>query len=79
MPSFSTLLPESSLYELGDKGPALWSILLDELSDQVVFLVGPRLFSEEFGLIVVRLRERVAVIFLGYLLLEGLFNHLQLF
>ena len=48
VPSFSALLAEATLDELGDEGPPLRSILFDQSSDQVILGLGPGLLSEEF-------------------------------
>ena len=48
VPSFSALLAEASLDELGNKRPPLRSILFDQSSDQVILGLGPGLLSKEF-------------------------------
>ena len=48
VPSFSALLAEASLDELGNEGPPLRPILFDQSSDQVILGLGPGLLSKEF-------------------------------
>lgn len=53
VPPFSALLPEPPLHELGDEGPPLWAILFNKFPDEVILLVSPRFFPEEFRFVVV--------------------------
>lgn len=53
VPPLATLLPQAPLDELGDEGPALRTVLLDQLANQVVLLLGPRLLPQEARAIVV--------------------------
>lgn len=48
VPTLSALLPQTALHELSDKGPSLRAILLHEFPHQIVLLLSPRLFSQEF-------------------------------
>ena len=47
MPAFPALLAQPPFYKLGDEGPTLRSILLDQLSNEVIFLFSPWLLLQE--------------------------------
>jgi hypothetical protein len=79
VPPLATLLAQTALDELGDEGPPLRTVLLDELAHQAVLLLRPGLLSQEFGLRVVGLHGGVVVVLLGHRLLLGLLHHLLKF
>jgi hypothetical protein len=77
MPPFTTLLSQTSLNELSDEGPSLRPVLFDQLANQVVLLLSPRLLPEEARAIVIRLYVRVIVILLQRLFLVALLDHFK--
>lgn len=68
MPALPALLAKPALDGLGDEGPPLGAVLLDQLADQIVLGLSPGLLlqeSESVGVLLVG----VAVVLLGDLLL----------
>lgn len=70
VPTFTALLAEASLHELGDEGPPLRTVLLDQATHEQVLLLRPRFLAQELQFVVIRLGQRVlAFLLLAYLLL----------
>ena len=77
MPALPALLAQAALDGLGDEGPPLGAVLLDQPADQTILGLRPGLLLEESEPIGVLL-VGVSVVLLGDLLLVYFFYHHQL-
>jgi hypothetical protein len=79
VPTLSALLSQSTLHKFSNKRPTLRAILFNKFSYQVILLLRPRFFSQEFRFIGVGLHDRIVIILLRDLLFEIFLNHLLKF
>lgn len=75
VPSLSTLFSQPALNKLGHERPALRAVLFNKLAYQIILLVSPRLFPQKLRFIIVRLGERLTILFLDHLFFLCFFNH----